>query len=61
MTTPPRKPVKDDAELIQVANLKPADHEYSTATSNSDALRRLERKMLGPSWGKKRAEFTGPR
>lgn len=61
MTTPPRKPVKDDAELIQVANLKPADHEYSTATSNSDSLRALERKMLGPSWGKKRAEFTGPR
>ena len=44
---------KNDRELEQMARIKPADHGFVSR----DHIRQLERKMLGPNWGKpKRAK-----
>ena len=59
--TLPRKRITDDRELEQETGIKPADHDFSNATINSPALRKLERQLLGPSWGKKRAPYRGRR
>ena len=44
----------DDRELEQEIGVKPADHQFSTLTANSEAVGNLERKMLGPAWFKPR-------
>jgi hypothetical protein len=45
-----RRRPKDDRELEQMAGIKPADHGYVSPS----VIQQAERKLLGPSWGKKR-------
>ncbi len=44
----PRYRIRDDRELEQVADLKPADHQFTTASP--ETIARIERRILGPSW-----------
>lgn len=53
----PTRRITDDRDLEQETGIKRADHQHSHLTLNSEAVRRLERKILGPSWGRKRRPF----
>jgi hypothetical protein len=46
-----RKP-KDDEELAQVTGIKTPDHQFVPRS----AIEKMERKMLGPDWYRKRPE-----
>ena len=41
---------RDDEELQQMTGITPADHRYVS----TEAIDRLERKMLGPDWYRRR-------
>jgi hypothetical protein len=41
---------RDDRELEQMTGIKPADHGFV----GRDYIRQLEKKILGPNWGKKK-------
>jgi hypothetical protein len=47
-----RRRPKDDRELEQMAEIKPADHGFVSPA----AIQQAERKMLG-AWGKKRRKY----
>ncbi len=44
----PRFRVRDDRELEQVAELKPADHQFTAASP--ETIAKMERRILGPAW-----------
>jgi hypothetical protein len=48
-----RQPIQDDRELERETGIAPADHRF---VSRGD-ISRMERQILGPSWGKKRRKF----
>ncbi len=52
--TLPRFRIRDDRELEQVADLKPADHQFTAASP--ETIARIERRILGPDWYKPRKE-----
>lgn len=56
MSKLPRRKLRDLNEVEREANIQRTE-EAAWTTRDRD---RLERKMLGPLWGRKRRKFTGP-